>query len=117
MRRASAKREPFVLGSKEEKQTFSLRAKVPSVPVPTGLSPQSHQLQLRLHKKKDKQTENSARMHFIEGNNNIVYIPGIVTVDKALSSQRGVVFFSARVFFLGYDSNSRYFVPKTGPLF
>ena len=31
MRRASAKREPFVLGSKEGKQTFSLRAKVGTV--------------------------------------------------------------------------------------
>ena len=38
--------------------------------VPTGLSRHWHQLQLRLHEKKEKQTENSARMHFIEGNNN-----------------------------------------------
>ena len=60
--------------SKAKKQTFSLSqtppAGVPSVPVPTGLSRHSHQLQLRIHKKKDKQTENSARTHFIKGNNN-----------------------------------------------
>ena len=32
----------------------------------------SHQLQLRLHKKKKtKQTENNARMHSIDGNNNL----------------------------------------------
>ena len=43
---------------------------MPSVPVPSGLSPHSYQLQLRLHNKKYKQTENSARMHFIEGDNN-----------------------------------------------
>ena len=47
-------------------------AGVPSMSVPTGLSRHSHQLQLRLYKKKKtKQTENSARMHSIEGNNNI----------------------------------------------
>ena len=46
---------------------------VPSVSVPTGLSRHSHQLQLRLHKKKD-QTENSARMHSIEGNNNYLFL-------------------------------------------
>ena len=49
-------------------------AGVPSLSVPTGLCRHSHQLQLRLHKKKKtKQTENSARMHSIEGNNNITY--------------------------------------------
>ena len=51
---------------------------VPSVSVPTGLSRHSHQLQLRLHKKKTKQTENSARMHSVEGNNNLIY--GMITV-------------------------------------
>ena len=44
-------------------------AEVMYVPVPTRLSRHSHQLQLQLDKKKAKQTENSARMHFIEGNN------------------------------------------------
>ena len=61
----------FILGfPRKTNQTFSLSqtppAGVPYVPVPTGLSPHSQQL----HKKKDKQTENSARMHFIEANNN-----------------------------------------------
>ena len=51
-------------------------AGVTSVPVPTRLSRHSHQLQLRLDKKKAKQTENSARMHFIEGKNNHLYISG-----------------------------------------
>ena len=83
MRRASAKRgEAFFKG---KKQTFSLSqpppAGVPSVTVPTGLSRHSHQLELRLHKKKDRQTENSARMHFIKGNN-IHYIVTRFSTDS-----------------------------------
>ena len=75
MRRASAKREPFVLGSKEEKQIDVQSESQGAVctgadwflstlaPTPTATS-----------QIKYKQTENSARMHFIEGNNNILIL-------------------------------------------
>ena len=47
--------------SEEEKQTFSLSqtpsAEVPFVPVPTGLSSHSHQLQLRHHKERQANWE------------------------------------------------------------
>ena len=80
MKRASAKRGPYVLDfPREKKQTFSLSqippAGMSSVPLPTGLSPQSHQLQLRLDKNKPQAIENSARMHFIEGNDNVEMLP------------------------------------------
>ena len=79
MSRASAQRKRFVLGSPRKKRRRLVCERNPAcwgavcagadwslstvAPTPTATS----------SKKKTRKTENSARVHFVEGNNNIIY--------------------------------------------